>query len=121
MKPRDSGKEVREEPSELAQEGAFGLRPSELPEEGEGHDFRIRELFESLVAPSFGVELVVSVVYWTEQDGKGLFQEGQPWGKLGLGHLKLLWTGNSDGPRFTFKPRNTHLGPFLQDRSGGFG
>ncbi len=64
--------------------------PSELLEEGEGYDLRIRELFEGLVASTFGVELVVGVVYSAKQNGHGLFQEGQVWGKLGSGHPMLL-------------------------------
>jgi hypothetical protein len=32
------------------------------------------------------------------------------WGKLGLGHLKLLWTGRSRMALvLPYKPRNTHL------------
>jgi hypothetical protein len=64
---------------------------------------------------SFGVEPVVSVVYLAKQNGHSLFKEGQLWGKLGLGHLKLLWTGRSRMALFlSYKPRNTHLG------GGGF-
>src|SRR5688572_6964972 len=55
--------------------------------------------------------MVVSIIYSAKQNGHSLFQEGQLWGKLGEGHLKLLWTGRS---RMAFvlpyKPRNTHLG-----------
>jgi hypothetical protein len=59
---------------------------------------------------SFGVEPVVSVVYLAKQNGHSLFKEGQLWGKLGLGHLKLLWTGRSRMALFlSYKPRNTHL------------
>src|SRR5215216_7541762 len=94
MEACDPGEQVREEPGSLTQEGAFGLYPSELLKEGEGHDLRIRELFEGLIAAPFGVELVVSIVYSAEQNGYGLFQEGQLWGKLGLGHPMLLWSGS---------------------------
>src|SRR5215210_5908547 len=103
MEAEDSGKQVREEAGELAQEGAFALHPSKLLEEGQGHDLRIGELFEGLVAPPFGVDPVIDVVYLAEKHGQGLFQEGERWGKLGWGHLKLLWEGNSDGPRFTLQ------------------
>jgi hypothetical protein len=51
-----------------------------------------------------GVEEPVGVVHEAEQDYDRLLchvQEGALLGKLGLGHLKLLWTGHSDGPRFT--------------------
>ncbi len=54
----------------------------------------------------FGVEEAVGVVHKAEQDYDRLlclFQEGLLLGKLRLGHLKLLWTGNSDGPRFTLQ------------------
>jgi hypothetical protein len=59
---------------------------------------------------AFGVEVVVSVIYSAKQNGHSLFQEGQLWGKLGLGHLKLLWTGRSRMALvLPYKPRNTHL------------
>jgi hypothetical protein len=105
MKTHDPGEQVREEAGDLTltQEGAFGLHASKLLEEGEGYDLRVREFFEVLLATALGVEAVVDVVYSAEQNGYGLFQEGQTWGKLGLGHLMLLRTGNSDGPRFTLQ------------------
>jgi hypothetical protein len=87
MKAYDPRKQVREEAGNLTQEGAFRLHTSKLLEKGEGHDLRVRKFFESLVASPFGVEPIVSVVYSAEQNGHGLFQEGQLWGKLGLGHL----------------------------------
>ena len=87
----------------LAQEGAFGPHSSELLEEGESHDLRIGEIFEGLVAPPLGVDSVVDIVHPAEEHGHGLFWEGQLGGKLGEGHLKLLWTENSDGPRFTLQ------------------
>ena len=49
MKTYGSGKQMREEPANLAQERTLGLYPSELLEEGEGQDLRIREFFEGLV------------------------------------------------------------------------
>src|SRR5829696_5431217 len=94
MEAYDPGEQVREEPGGLAQEGAFGLHTSKLLEKSEGYDLRIRELLEGLVASPFGVEPVVDVVYVAEQYGYGLFQEGQMWGKLGLGHPMLLWSGS---------------------------
>ncbi len=74
---------MREEPGDLAQEGALGLDTSKLLEEREGYDLRIREFLEGLVVATFGVEVVVGVVYSAKQNGHGLFQEGQLWGKLG--------------------------------------
>ena len=56
------------------QEGALGLHPSKLLKKGEGYDLRVRELFEGLVASSFGVEPVVGVVYPAEKHGKGVFR-----------------------------------------------
>ena len=104
MEAYDSREQVREEPLGLAQEGALGFdAPKLLLEECEGYDLGGREFFEGLVVVPFGVEPVIDVVYLAEQNGRSLFQEGQPWGKLGPGHLKLLWTGNSDGPRFTLR------------------
>src|SRR5215207_11129381 len=103
MEVYDPREQVREESGSLAQEGTLALDAPKLLEEGKRYDLRIRELFEGLVASPFGVEVVVSVVYSAEQNGHGLFQEDQLWGKLELGHLKLLWTGNSDGPRFTLR------------------
>ena len=80
-------------------------------EKGEGHDLRIRELFEGLIAPPFGVELVVSVVYSAEQNSHGLLQKGKLGGKFGLGHPMLLWSGSGRMALFLpYKPRNTHLG-----------
>jgi hypothetical protein len=61
MKAYDPREEVGKEPDDLAQEGAFRLHSPKLLKEGEGHDLRIREHFEGLVAPPFGVELVVNV------------------------------------------------------------
>jgi hypothetical protein len=69
MEAHNSGEQVREEAGGFAQEGAFGLNSSKLLKEGEGHDLRIRELFEGLVAPPSRVELVVGVVYSAEQNG----------------------------------------------------
>ena len=67
--------------------------------------------FEGLVVAAFGIEVVVSVIYSAKQNGHSLFQEGQLWGKLGEGHLKLLWTGRSRMALvLPYKPRNTHLG-----------
>jgi hypothetical protein len=93
VKTYDPRKQVREEAGDLAQERALGLHTSKQAagrEEGEGYDLRVRELFEVLVASPFGVEPIVDVVYSAEQNGYGLFQEGQMWGELGLGHLMLL-------------------------------
>jgi hypothetical protein len=73
-------------------------------EEGERNDLRVGELLEGLVMLRFGIEDMVSVIYEAKQNYNRLlclFQEGGLLGKLGLGHLTLLWTGNSDGPRLT--------------------
>ncbi len=110
MKADHPREQMREEPADLAQEATLGLHPSKLLEGGEGDDLRVREFFEGLLMAPFGVESVVSVVYSAKQDAHGLLQESQPWGKLEMGHLKLLWTGNSLMALFLpYKPRNTHL------------
>jgi hypothetical protein len=104
MEAHDPREQMREEPGDFAQESALALDAPQLLEEGEeGYDLRVRELLEGLVASSSRVEPVVGIVHWAEQNGNGLFQEGRPWGKFGSGHLKLLWAGNSDGPRFTLQ------------------
>src|SRR5918994_582184 len=103
VKTHSSGEQVPEEALNLAQERTLRLHASKLLEEGEAYDLRVRELLEGLVVSPLWIEEVVSVVYSAEQNGQGLFQEGQLWSKLGEGHLMLLWTGNSDGPRFTLQ------------------
>jgi hypothetical protein len=87
MKTHGSREQVTEEAANLAQERTLGLNTSKLLKEGKGYDLRVRKLLEGLVASPFRVELVVDVVHSAEQNGQGLFQEGQLWGKLGLGHL----------------------------------
>jgi len=116
MELYDSREQVREKPGDLAQEGTLGLNTPKLLEEGEGDDLRVREFFEGLVASPFRIEPVVSVVYLAKQNGHSLFQEGQLWGKLSLGHLMLLWTGRSRMALvLPYKPRNTHLADFSPD------
>lgn len=68
---------MTEKASGLAQGRAFGLDAPQLLEECEGHNLRIRKLFEGSVLLAFGIEDSVSVVYETEQDGDRLFQEGE--------------------------------------------
>jgi hypothetical protein len=111
VKTHHSGEQIREEPGSLAQERALALDAPQLLKEGEGYDLRIRELLEGLVVAAFGVEVIVSVIYSAKKHGQSLFQKGQLWGKLGEGHLKLLWTGRSRMALvLPYKPRNTHLG-----------
>ena len=55
----DPWEEVGEKPGSLAQEGALGLQPPELLEEGEGYDLRVGEPLEGGVAWPFGVEVGV--------------------------------------------------------------
>lgn len=79
-------------------------------EEGEGQDLRVREPLEGLVAPAAGVEVTVGVVDQAEQNGHGLFREGEAWSKVVSGHPELLWSGMGRmAPFYTAKPRNTHL------------
>jgi hypothetical protein len=109
MKANDPRKQVREEPSDLAQEGTFGFYPSELLEEREGEDFGIRELLEGGVVSSSGVERGVGVVDPAKQYDYRLFQEGEPCSTLGMGHLILLWAGSQMVSVLSHQPRNRHL------------
>lgn len=109
MKADDPREEVAEEPGDLAQEGAFGFHPSELLKEREGEDLGVRERLEGGIVLSSWVEVGVGVVDLTEQDGQGLFQEGEPCGMLGMGHLILLWAGSQMASVLSHQPRNTHL------------
>jgi hypothetical protein len=84
---------VREEPLGIPQKRAFALHASQLLEKGEGYHFRVRKPLYGLVAASTGVEMDVSVVHETEEDGQGLFCLGEAWGMVGLGHLLLLGEG----------------------------
>src|SRR5215210_6859141 len=110
MKAEDPREQVGEEAGDLAQEGAFGFHPSELLKEREGENLGVRELLERSVEFSSWVEMDVGVVDPAEQDGEGLFQEGEPCGMLGMGHLILLWTGSQMASVLSHQPRNRHLG-----------
>jgi hypothetical protein len=68
MEAEHPREEVGEEAGGLAQEGAFGLYPSELLEEREGEDLRVGELLEGPVAVPVGVEDPVGVVDLAEQN-----------------------------------------------------
>jgi hypothetical protein len=109
VKTENAWEEVGEEASGFSQEGTFGLHSSKLLEESEGYDFRVGESLEGGVALPFGVEVGVGIVDFAEQSDNRLFQEGELWGMLWLGHPVLLWSGL----RMTFvlphKPCNTHL------------
>ena len=59
---------MREEASDLAQEGTFRFHPSKLLQEGEGDDLRVGETLEGFVMLCFGVEEPVGVVHEAEQD-----------------------------------------------------
>ena len=78
-------------------------------EERKGEDLGIREPLEGGVAPPSRVEARVGVVDFAEQDGHGLFKEGEPCGMLGVGHLILLWAGSQMAFFLSHQPRNTHL------------
>jgi hypothetical protein len=94
VQPYYPGKQLREEPLGVSQEGAFALHAPQLREERQGDDLRVREALEGLVASSAGVEQHISVVYEAEQDGEGLFRVGEAWGMVGSGHLLLLGEGS---------------------------
>lgn len=93
VQPRHSGEQVREEPLGVAQERAFALHATQLLEECEGDDFRVREPLEGFVASSTGVEQHVGIVDEAEEEDQGLFRLGQAWGMVGVGHLLLLREG----------------------------
>jgi hypothetical protein len=57
-----SWEQLREEPLEVAQKGTFALYASELLEERQGYDLRVRELLERLVAVRVGIEEGIGVV-----------------------------------------------------------
>jgi hypothetical protein len=84
---------VGEEPLGVAQERAFAFHASQLLEEGEGDDFRVREALEGFLAAGTGVEMSVSVVDEAEEALIVLFRVGEAWGMVGLGHLSLLGEG----------------------------
>src|SRR5829696_2344224 len=83
VQPHHPGKQVREEPLSVAQERAFALHAPQSLEECEGDDFRVGEPLYGLVVFSAGVEMDISVVHETEEDGKGLFRLGEAWGMVG--------------------------------------
>ncbi len=57
-----------------------------------------------------GVEQRVSVVHEAEEDGQGLFREGEASGMVELGHLLLLREETMMAPFYLIpNPRNTHL------------
>jgi hypothetical protein len=93
MQPHHPGEQVREEPLGVAQERAFAFHASQLLEEGEGDDFRVREALYGFVAAGTRVEMSVSVVDEAEEHREGLFRVGEAWGMVGLGHLLLLGEG----------------------------
>ena len=72
-----------EEPLGVAQERAFAFQASQLLEEGEGDDFRVREALEGFVAAGTGVEMSVSIVDEAEEHREGLFRLGEAWGMVG--------------------------------------
>jgi hypothetical protein len=61
IQPHHTGEQVREESLSVAQEGALALDATELLEERERDDLRVREPLERLVASSVWVEQRVGV------------------------------------------------------------
>lgn len=74
MKVRHPREQVREEAPSIAQERALTLDASQLLEESERDDLRVREPLERTVPVPSRVEEPVGVVYEAEQHGYGLFQ-----------------------------------------------
>jgi hypothetical protein len=93
VKTHHSGEKVREESFDIAQERAFALHASKLPEESQGDDFRVRKPLERLVAPRTGVEQRVGTVDKTKQAGNLLFRPVKSSAMVGAGHLLLLREG----------------------------
>ena len=110
MKPNHTGEQVGEEPLGIAQERALALHATELLQERERDDLRVREPLEGLVAPEVGVEGSVGVVYEAEEHGYHFFQIAEGGGYAEGGPSLAPCGGESDGPLSTPKPRNRHLG-----------
>ena len=84
-------KQMRKESLCVAQEGALRFHASQLLEEGESDDLRIRKPLYGLVASSaVGIEQGIGVVYEAEEHGQSFFQVGKRGGMLGLGHERFL-------------------------------
>ena len=87
-----------EEPLGVAQERAFAFHASQLLEEGEGDDFRVREALEGFVAAGTGVEMSVSVV----DEAKSTVRASSVWRRrgvwLGWAIFRSLVRGDYDGP-----------------------
>jgi hypothetical protein len=94
VKPHHPGEQVREESLGIAQERALALNTSELLQERERDDLRVREPFERLIASNMRVEELVGVVYEAEEYGYHFFQIGERGGMLRMGHLLLLVVGS---------------------------
>jgi hypothetical protein len=110
--PPHRGTGARRTSERRARKSARALHATELLEERERDDLRVREPLERLVASSVRIEQRVGVVDEAEEDGQGLFREGGPWGMVGTGHLLLLGEERLRWPSFYLlpNPRNTHLG-----------
>jgi hypothetical protein len=120
MQPHHPGKQVREEPLCVPQEGAFALHAPQLLEECEGDDLRVRKALYGFVASSVGVEQCVSVVYEAEEDGEGLFRVGEAWGMVGVGHLLLLREGRLLMAPFLSRAKSSqHTSRFSKSSSVG--
>jgi hypothetical protein len=112
VQPHYFREQVREESLGVPQKRALRLHAPQLLEECQGDDLRVRKALYGFVVSSAGVEMGVSVVDETEEDGEGLFRIGEAWGMVGLGHLLLLREGRLLMAPFYLatNPRNTHLG-----------
>jgi hypothetical protein len=88
-----SWEQLREEPLEVAQKGTFALYASELLEERQGYDLRVRELLERLVAVRVGIEEGIGVVGEAKKHGYRLFQGGEGGSMLRVSHPRFLSLG----------------------------
>jgi hypothetical protein len=93
VKTHYSWEQLREEPLEVAQKGTFALYASELLEERQGYDLRVRELLERLVAVRVGIEEGIGVVGEAKKHGYRLFQGGEGGSMLRVSHPRFLSLG----------------------------
>src|SRR5215204_1324661 len=108
VQPHDSREQVREKPLGIAQERALALDASQLPEEGQRDDLRVREPLYGLVASGARVEVGVCVVYEAEEGDDRLFRSGEAWGMVLVGHPELLWSGVGRTALFLSQPTPQH-------------
>ena len=98
METHDAGKQMREEPLAVPEEGTLALHAAKLLQKRLGQDLRIRELLEGLLARSPRVEKPVGLIGEAEKHDHGVFRSGEAWGRVSEGHLLLLVEGSRMAP-----------------------